>query len=174
MQVSSIKMQSDDNEQKPQEIDEAEMERRIKAGISDNVETLNGFDAPSFNQALVGRKLEVLWPYTDRDTGNKVLIWVEGCVARVADGLSDKRSTRAKVVLPAGMVLWAWEADAEFEEPAGSKWLALLPNKFNKQQVYSWRLAPSEFSASAAPTCDARRRNAKRADAGDPMTDDES
>ena len=30
MQVSSIKMQSDDNEQKPQEIDEAEMERRYR------------------------------------------------------------------------------------------------------------------------------------------------
>ena len=65
-----------------------------------------------------------------------------------------------------------------YEEPAGSKWLALLPKKFNPQgkqrQVYSWRLAPSEFSPDAAPTRDARRRNARRADAGDPMTDDES
>ena len=67
-----------------------------------------------------------------------------------------------------------------FEEPAGSpqKWLALLPllpKKFIKQQVYSWRLAPSAFPASAAPMRDARRRNAAvRADVGDPMTDDES
>ena len=27
----------------------------------------------------------------------------------------------------AGMVLWAWEADPDFDEPAGEKWLALLP-----------------------------------------------
>ena len=151
-----------------------EVQRRIAAGISDSVETLNGYDEPAFDQQLVGRKLEVLWPYTDRDTGKKVLIWAEGRVARVADGLSDKRSARAKVVLPAGMVLWAWDADPEFDEPAGSKWLALLPKKFNKQQVYSWRLAPSEFSAAAAPTRDPRRRNARRADACDPMSDDEA
>lgn len=157
---------------------EAEVQRRLAAGISDSIEALNGNDAPAFDQALVGRKLEVLWPYTDQETGEKVLIWAEGRVARVADGLSDKRSKRAQVVLPAGMVLWAWDADPEFEEPAGSKWLALLPKKFNPQgkqrQVYSWRLAPSEFSASAAPTRDERRRNVRRADAGDPMTDDES
>ena len=63
-----------------------------------------------------------------------MLIWVSGRVARVADGLSDRRSERAKTVLPAGMVLWAWEADPEFDEPAGEKWLALLPKKWNKQQ----------------------------------------
>ena len=44
----------------------------------------------------------------------------------------------------------AWDADPEFEEPAGSKWLALLPKKFNKQQVYGWRFDPREFSAAAA------------------------
>ena len=54
-------------------------------------------------------------------------------MVRVADGLSDKRSKRAQVVLPAGMVLWAWDADPEFEEPAGSKWLALLPKKIIPQ-----------------------------------------
>ena len=32
--------------------------------------------------------------------------------------------------------------------------------KFNKQQVYSWRLAPSEFAAGAAPTRDERRKRA--------------
>ena len=140
------------------------MQRRVAAGISDDVETLNGMEPLPFNQALVGRKLEVLWPYTDRDTGGKMLIWVEGCVARVADGLTDKRSKRAKIVLPAGMVLWAWEPDPESEEPAGSNWLALLPLKFNKQLVYSWRLAPSEFSAGPTPMHDPRRRNAVRAD----------
>lgn len=159
---------------------QAEVERRLSAGISDTLENLNGNDPPPFDQALVGKRLEVLWPYTNQDTKEKVLVWAEGRVARVADGLSDKRSQRAKVVLPAGMVLWAWDADPEFEEPAGEKWLALLPQKFNQQQVYGWRLAASEFSTSgAAATGSAtgsagRRRGAACADAGDPMTDDEA
>ena len=107
--------------------------------------------------------------------GAHLAIWAEGRVARVADGLTDKRSSRAKLILPAGMVLWAWDADPQFEEPAGSKWLALLPKKFNKQQVYSWRLAPSEFGRAAAPqSAAARPRNLRRADAGDPQTDDEA
>lgn len=152
----------------------------LAAGISDTLEGLNGNDAPPFDQALVGKRLEVLWPYTNKDTKEKVLVWAEGRVARVADGLSDKRSAAAKVVLPAGMVLWAWDADPEFEEPAGEKWLALLPQKFNKQQVYSWRLAASEFSTSGAAAAGSaagsagRRRGAACADAADPMTDDEA
>ena len=104
----------------------------------------------------------------------RVLIWASGRVARVANGLSDRHSERAKTVLPAGMVLWAWEADPEreFDEPAGEKWLALLPKKWNKQQLYSWRLAPSEFGRAAAPqSAAARPRNLRRADVGDPQTD---
>ena len=77
---------------------------------------------------------------------------------RVADGLTDKRSERAKTVLPAGMLLWTWEADPEFDEPAGEKWLALLPKKWNKQQLYSWRYDPREFAGAAAPQRDERRR----------------
>ena len=30
---------------------------------------------------------------------------------RVADGLTDRRSKKAQAVLPAGALLWAWEAD---------------------------------------------------------------
>ena len=69
---------------------------------------------------------------------------------RVADGLTDKRSKRAQKVLPAGMVLWAWDADPEFDEPAGEQWLPLLPSKWNKQQWYSWRYDPREFGCSGA------------------------
>ena len=58
-------------------------------------------------------------------------------------------------------VLWAWEADPEFEEPAGEKWLGLLPKKWNKQQLYSWRYDPREFAPAAAPERDPRRRNAR-------------
>ena len=43
---------------------------------------------------------------------------------------------RARTLLPAGMLLWKWDADPEFEEAAGEKWLGLLPKKWNKQQLY--------------------------------------
>ena len=144
---------------------EAAMQRRVEAGISDSVEDLNaGVNngaPPAFDQALVGKRIEVLWPYTDKNTGKRVLIWATGRVARVADGLTHKSSARARTVLPAGMVLWTWEADPEYEEPAGEKWLALQPKKWNKQQLYSWRYDPREFSPAAAPTRDERRRNTR-------------
>ena len=96
------------------------------------------------------------------------MIWSSGRVVRVADGLSDKRSARAKQLLPAGAVLWAWDADADFGEVAGEKWLTLLPKKWNPRthaQVYSWRYDPRELSqAAAAPERDVRRRNATCAD----------
>ena len=144
---------------------EAAMQRRVEAGISDSVEDLNaGVNngaPPAFDQALVGKRVEVLWPYTDKNTGKRVLIWATGRVARVADGLTHKSSARARTVLPAGMVLWTWEADPEYEEPAGEKWLALQPKKWNKQQLYSWRYDPREFSPAATPTRDERRRNTR-------------
>ena len=62
------------------------------------------------------------------------------------------------------MLLWAWEADPEFDEPAGEKWLALLPKKWNKQQLYSWRYDPREFSATATAQRDPRRQNARPMD----------
>ena len=147
---------------------EQEMQRRLEAGISDSIEDLNGGvnggSAPAFDQTLVGKRLEVLWPYTNRETGKHVLIWATGRVARVADGLTDRRSPRAQAVLPAGMVLWEWDADPEFDEPAGDKWLGLLPQKWNKQQLYSWRYDPREFRADAAPQRDQRRQHVDRMD----------
>ena len=38
---------------------DAEMQRRIEAGIADTVEALNGKVAPAFDQQLVGKQLEV-------------------------------------------------------------------------------------------------------------------
>ena len=95
-----------------------------------------------------------------------MLIWAAGRVTRVADGLTDMRSARAKKLLPAGApVLWAWDADPEFGEVAGEKWLTLLPKKWNPphQVVYGWRYDLRELSASAAaPARDPRRHNATR------------
>ena len=89
---------------------------------------------------------------------------------RVADGLADKRSSRAKKILPAGAVLWAWDADPEFDEAAGEQWLFLLAKKWNPKtqgQVYSWRYDPRELGAVHAPAPDARRKSMRR------MFDDE-
>ena len=44
-------------------------QRRIAAGISDAVENEQGLEAPAFDQALVGKWLEVRWRYTDTNTG---------------------------------------------------------------------------------------------------------
>ena len=111
--------------------------------------------------------LEVLWKYELPD-GTSQLIWATGRVARVADGLTDTRTKRGKALLPAGAVLWAWDADPEFGEVAGEKWLVLLPKKWNptKAIVYGWRYDPRELSsAAAAPVRDERRRGAVRVDA---------
>ena len=80
----------------------------------------------------------------------------------MADGLTDKRSARARKILPAGALLWAWDADPEFDEPAGEQWLILRPDKWNGQQHYSWRFDPredGELGAEAARAADPRRRN---------------
>ena len=110
---------------------------------------------------------QVLWRYFEKDSNEQHYIWTTGTVKRIADGLTDKRSERAKKILPAGALLWAWDADADYEEVAGEQWLHLLPQKWNTQQVYGWRFDPRELSAAASPPRDARRCNAVRADAMD-------
>ena len=65
-----------------------------------------------------------------------------------------------KKLLPAGAVLWAWEADAEFDEEPGEEWLTLRKDKFNEQVWYGWRLDPRELVArqpGAARTPEAQR-----------------
>ena len=59
-------------------------------------------------------------------------------------------------------MLWGWDADPDFDEPAGEQWLVLLPKKWNPsthKQVYSWRFDPRELGAARAPEPDARRKN---------------
>ena len=145
---------------------DAERQRRVEAGIADGVEALQPDEAPAFDEALVGKRLEVLWKYHDALTKEPHLIWATGRVTQIADGVTHKRSAACKKILPAGAVLWAWDADAEFDEAAGEQWLILLPKKWKKQQVYSWRYDPRELSpAAAAPARDERRRNATRVEA---------
>lgn len=124
-------------------------QRRLEAGITDAVEDLNPSLAPAFDQALVGKWIELLWPYTVKEgatKGEKKLIWTPGRVVRVADGLTD-RKVRGRKLLPAGALLWAWEADPEFDEAPGEQWMILLPSKWKQQQVYGWRYDPRELLA---------------------------
>lgn len=55
---------------------------------------------------------------------------------------------------------FTWEADAEFGEEPGEKWLTLRKDKFNEQVWYGWRLDPRELVArqpGAAQTPEAQR-----------------
>ena len=118
---------------------------------------------------LVGKRLEVCWPY--KEAGKTAKIWASGRVQRVADGLTDRRVGRSKKLLPAGAVLWAWDADAEYEEEAGSEWLFLRPDKWNRHVQYAWRYDPCELASRSAARAPQR---APRMDPVDPwVTDDE-
>ena len=111
--------------------------------------------APAFEQDPVDKWIEV-YPCN----GEYIYIWSPGKVVRVADGLTDKTTKMGKKLLPAGAVLWAWEADAEFDEEPGEEWLTLRKDKFNEQVWYGWRLDPRELVArqpGAARTPEAQR-----------------
>jgi hypothetical protein len=138
---------------------EAARARREAQGISDRVEAVQQLEPPPFDQQLVGKRLEVCWPY--KEAGRTVKIWASGIVKRVADGLTDRRSKKAQSVLPAGAILWAWDADPEYNEPAGEKWLFLHPKRWNKHVQYAWRYDPCELGvqggsppAAASPRVD--------------------
>jgi len=98
-------------------------------------------------------------------------------VARVADGLTDRRSPRARAILPAGALLWAWDADPDFDEPAGQQWLILLPSKWNPTthgRVYSWRFDPRELELRESPAAQhIQRRTRRRAQAYECESDTE-
>ena len=137
---------------------QAERARRETAGISDSVEAQQPPKAPAFNTNIVGKHLEVCWPYRG-DDGKTIKLWASGTVKRVADGLTNTRSERAKKILPAGALLWAWDADAERDEAAGEQWLVLLPEKWNRHVQYAWRFDPCELApqGSAVPPPSAPR-----------------
>ena len=63
-------------------------------------------------------------------------------------------------------MLWAWDADPDFDEQAGEQWLILLPKKWNPRthkQVYSWRFDPRELGAAERCTDgDEQRKRMRR------------
>ena len=112
-----------------------ERARREAMGISDSVEAAQPPTPPPFDSRLVGKRLEVCWPYKDKENGETVKIWASGTVPRVADGLTDKKSARAKKILSAGALLWAWEAEwlipYIMRPPVSCGWYCFLRNGIN-------------------------------------------
>eukprot|EP00965_Chrysotila_dentata_P125423 4146849-Pleurochrysis_carterae.AAC.1 len=72
-------------------------------------------------------------------------MWCEGEVESVANGLSDKKSERARTLLPAGAIRFKWPADPERDEPESYTWTILHPAKWNKDVQNAWRWAPFEL-----------------------------
>ena len=67
-------------------------------------------------------------------------------------------------------MLWAWDADPDFDERAVEQWLFLLPKKWNPKThkaVYSWRFDPRELGATQGTTPDPRRVRMRRAVEGE-------
>lgn len=126
---------------------EARRVEREAVGISDSVEARQPKQPPAFDAALVGKRIEVLWPY--KLDGKTTKIWASGTIKRVAGGLTDTRSSRAKAILPCGFVLWGWDADPEYDEREGQEWLQLHPKKWNADAQYVWRWDPRELQVSA-------------------------
>ena len=127
---------------------EAARARREAAGISDSIQVRQPEHPPPFDVNLVGKQLEICWPY--KLNGKTAKIWASGRVKCVADGLTDTKSARSKKILPAGAILWGWDADPEYGEEAGEEWLFLLPEKWNRHVQYSWRYDPCELTAQGA------------------------
>ena len=84
----------------------AARERREEAGISDSVEVRQDREAPPFDTRLVGKWLEVCWPY--KEDGRTVKIWAAGRVKRVTrvrragggemDRLSSREVEQARLI----------------------------------------------------------------------------
>jgi hypothetical protein len=69
-------------------------------------------------------------------------------------------------------VLWAWEADPNFNETAGEEWLFLTPQKWNKHLHFGWRYDPCELTARGAVAVRPQPR-APVLDSVDPWVTDE-
>eukprot|EP00965_Chrysotila_dentata_P146972 4852092-Pleurochrysis_carterae.AAC.1 len=62
-------------------------------------------------------------------------MWCEGEVVSVANGESDKRSERARTLLPAGALRLKWPEDVEREEPESFTWTILHPQKLESRRA---------------------------------------
>jgi hypothetical protein len=149
----------------------AERQRRIDAGVSDDVEddlTFNG--PPLTTDALTSKRLEVCWGgYRVEGKEGRTKMWCPCKVLRVADGETaygrhgQAESARARKLLPAGAVLVEWEPDHERgEHHATVMWLVLHPDRWAGRGAsghLAWRWDPRDMpSQSAGPSARRARR----------------
>ena len=143
----------------------AEQQRRIDAGITDDVADVMPIQAPNFcAEVLVGRRLEICWGtyYVEDEQGQqkRVKMWCPCKVTRVADGETDKGrhahpppKKRAKMIVRKGALLVEWEPDPERGEATTTlMWLVLHEDKWNKDGHLAWRWHPDELAALAKRT----------------------
>jgi hypothetical protein len=148
----------------------AERQRRVEAGVDDDVEDDLALRGPAFTtEALTGKRLEVCWgTYRLEESGERTKMWCPCKVLRVADGESDKgshgkgESSRASKLLPAGALLVEWEPDPERgEENATVMWLVLHPDKWSGQGYsghLAWRWDPRDMPSQIAQKAKRVRR----------------
>ena len=92
---------------------------------------------------------------------------------RVADAaIAGCTHARHKKILSAGAVLWAWDADPEYDGEAGEERLFLRLEKWNSHVQYAWRYDPCELAPQGAARLPPRE---PQLDPEDPwVTDDEN
>jgi hypothetical protein len=102
---------------------------------------------------LIGRCIEVCWPYYTPD-GKRQLMWVEGKVTEIANGMTTKRTAalRSSFRRTRSTGYWEWEADAERKEVAGADFLIPNPEKWSPARAVAnaRRYSPSELRRLAA------------------------
>jgi len=133
-----------------------EQARRAAAGITDDVQDIMPFAAPPLtSEALLNKRLEILWGTYVLPDGTRTKIWCPCTVMRVADGSNDKgthgktESSRARKLLPAGAVLVRWDPDHDRgEDEATVMWLVLSPEKWTTRWEghLAWRWHPDELA----------------------------
>ena len=73
-------------------------------------------------------------------------------VIKVADGVTDKSSSRANAAtIEAGALRIKWPEDTDYDEPETFSWQLLRTDKWRKQVHYGWRCAAALAARSAWP-----------------------
>jgi hypothetical protein len=128
----------------------AERDRREVAGMGDRFAEQQAAVPPPVDSSLVDAELEVLCSYdldgqtTAGGQQKKANLWCACRVLQVSDGTALQTSpTTGKTLskpVAVGFVLLHWYANPEMGEGEESEeWVALLPKKWNANQVQSWR-----------------------------------
>ena len=93
--AQAVRSQTRFNAQQLRQKAEQERQRRVEAGIADDVEARQPEHAPAAGREAARSTLEVLHEGRRREGGANHDLWSTGRVVRVADGASDKKTVHA-------------------------------------------------------------------------------